>query len=568
VLLELPAGRLLVLAAAVGVLSAASLFNWSFVVGGHAFWRFPKGIVSGSEMDMAQVLTAYFYYVQSPWHLPLFYVSALGTPSGTNIILMDAVPVVALAGKLIRSITGTVPSLFGAYLFLCFALPGVMMTLVLIAAKIRYALAAIIGAVFANTMPALLWQWGHIALEAHFLLIGALALYLFSLRKNSWSSLAGGWIIYLSVSYLTNIYLFTMIGAVWLCAIIQRRLNKLATTQEVLGTGVLTLALVMGVIALSGQFGPGGGVPLFDYYGFHSMNLLSPFVPQKSGLLPGLGGIIDATGGQYEGFNYLGLGLLLATLIVLPAEVDWFRRNLRRHIALFVVFVMLTAFAVSNRVFIGHWLLLAVPMPHLQRVLGIFRSSGRFFWLISYAQIAIVLVLAFRRARPRTALCLAAAAVLQVCDVQPLRAELIASIAAERAPDKLDPDQLAHLIGGASHIEVVPSMQCSTNGDQNWANMELMLAAARANVPTNTVYLARQSYGLSMSDVLRAPFRADEMLEARRAAYCKQEVEQTRRRGRAGDVFVLLSDQPRPQELAPDITCSPLSWARYCERKE
>jgi hypothetical protein len=563
VLLELPAGRLIVLAAAVGVLWAASLFNWSFVAGRHAFWRSPKG-----EIDMMQVLTAYFYYVQSPWHLPLFYVSALGTPSGTNIILMDAVPVVALAGKLIRSITGTMPNLFGAYLFLCFALPGVMMTLVLIAAKIRYALAAIIGAIFANTMPALLWQWGHIALEAHFLLIGALALYLFSLRKNSSSSLAGAWITYLAVAYLTSIYLFAMVGTVWLCAIIQRRLNRLATTQEALGTGVLTLAVVMSVIALGGQFGLGGGLPLFDFSGKFSMNLLSPFVPQKSGLLPGLGGIIDATGGQYEGFNYLGLGLLLATLIVLPTEVDWFRRNLRRHIALFVAFVMLTAFAVSNRVFIGHWLLLELPVPHLHRILGIFRSSGRFFWLVGYAQIAIVVVLAFRGARLRTALCLAAAAILQVCDVQPLRAELIASIAPERRLDQLNPDQLAHLIGGASHVEVVPSVQCSSNGDQIWANMELMLAAARANVPTNTVYLARESYGLSLSDVLRAPFRADEMLEARRAAYCKQEVEQMRHRGLAGDVFVLLSDQPRPQELAPDITCSPLSWARYCKTKE
>jgi hypothetical protein len=499
----------------------------------------------------------------------LFYVSALGTPSGTNIMLMDAAPVVALAGKLICGITDTVPNLFGAYLFLCFALPGVMITLVLIAAKIRYALAAIIGAVFADTMPALLWQWGHIALEAHFLLIGALALYLFSLRKSSWSSLAGAWIIYLAASYLTNIYLFAMVGTVWLCAIIQRRLNRLAATQEALRTGVLTLALVMGVIALSGQFGPGGGLPLFDFYGFNSMNLLSPFVPQKSGLLPGVGGIRDATGGQYEGFNYLGLGLLLATLIVLPAEVDWFRRNLPRHVALFVAFLMLTAFAVSNRVFIGHWLLFEVPMPHLQRILGIFRSSGRFFWLIGYAQIVIVVVLGFRRARPLTALCLAAAAVLQVCDVQPLRAELIASIAAERGPDKLDPDQLGHLISGASHVEVVPSFQCSTtNKDQLQANMELMLAMARANVPSNTVYLARQSYGLSLSDVLRAPFRADEMLAAQRAAYCKQEIEQTRRRGVVAHVFVLLSEQPRQQELAPDITCFPLSWARYCERKE
>lgn len=324
-LLELSAGRLLVLSAAVGVSWAASLFDWSFVIGAHPFWRFPKGTIPGSQYDMAQVLTAYFYYLQSPWHLPLFYVSALGTPSGTNIILMDAVPVVALTGKLIRGIIGTMPNLFGAYLFLCFA--------------------------------------------------------------------------------------------------------------------------------------------------------------------------------------------------------------------------------------------------HLHRILGIFRSSGRFFWLIGYAQIAIVIVLAFRQARPLIAFCFTAAAILQVCDVQPLRAQLIASIAAEPSPTKLDPDQVAHLIGGARHVEVVPSFQCSSNGDQGQANMELMLATARANVPTNTVDLARQS-GLSIGDVLRAPFRVDEMLKARLAAYCEQEVEQTRRRGLAGDVFVLLSDQPRPPELSPDIICSPISWARFCNRKE
>jgi hypothetical protein len=44
-------------------------------------------------------------------HLPLFYVSALGTPSGSIIIFMDAVPIVALAGSLIRKVTGAVPQL-------------------------------------------------------------------------------------------------------------------------------------------------------------------------------------------------------------------------------------------------------------------------------------------------------------------------------------------------------------------------------------------------------------------------------------------------------------------------
>src|ERR1700757_209004 len=104
VLMELPAWELLVLAATAGSISAASLFDWSFVTGRHAFWQFPRGTIGGGGADMAQVLVGYLYYVQSPWHLPLFYVSAVGTPAGTDVIFMDVVPVVAIIGKLIHSL--------------------------------------------------------------------------------------------------------------------------------------------------------------------------------------------------------------------------------------------------------------------------------------------------------------------------------------------------------------------------------------------------------------------------------------------------------------------------------
>jgi hypothetical protein len=572
VLLELPAGQLLVLAAAVGALWAASLFDWSFVIGRHAFWQFPKGTISGSSYDMAQVLTAYFYYVQSSWHLPLFYVSALGTPTGTNIIFMDALPVVALAGRLIHSITGTTINLYGVYSFLSFSLPGVMMTLVLIAAKIRYALAAIIGAIFANAMPALLSQWGHIALGSHFLLIGALALYLFSLQKRTWRGLAGAWIAYLTLTYLTNIYLFAMIGIVWLCAIIQRRLNRLATTREALGTWALTVALVT-TIALSGLFGGGTGLPFGRGYGDYSMNLLSPVMPQDSGLFPRAGGIIGATHGQYEGFNYLGFGLLLASLLVLPEEASWLRRNLRRHISLLVAFAALTAFAISNRVYAGHWLLFELPMPrYIVWGLGIFRASGRFFWLIGYAQLAITIVLSFRRAQLMMVLCLVSAAILQLFDLQPLREQIIASIAAGPGTQEFDPGEVARLIARARHVESVPSFNCTqgikdelTKAKLQRANMELMLATARINVSTNTVFTGRPNF-LTLKDVLRAPSHALEIMESKRADYCNQEIARVRSDGRPSDLIVLLSDRPRQEEMASGIVCSPLAWARYCER--
>jgi hypothetical protein len=566
-LVKLPNWQLLTLAAVVGTIWAASLFNWSFITGRSAFWQFPHGTIVYSGNDMAEVLVGYLYYVQSPWHLPLFYVSALGTPTGTNVIFTDLVPILALVGKLIHSLTGTKTNLYGGYLFLCFILPGVMMTLVLIAARLRYALAAIIAAIFANATPALLWRWGHIALEAEFLIIGALALYLFSLQKRPWLGLTMAWIAYLTLAYLMDIYLFAMVGPIWLCAITQRSLTGLATTQQALGIGALTVALVATVIALGGQFGAGGGLP-FEQYGLHSMNLLSPFIPQESGLFPRLEGAVDATGLQYEGFNYLGLGLLLASLLILPIEVRWLRQNLKHHFALFVTFAGLAMFAISHRVFAGHSLLFEVPLPHyVNPILGIFRASGRFFWPLAYAQMAIVIILGFRRAQPLMALGLLAAAILQLFDVQPLREQIIDSIANGPSAQELDDGQLAPLVARARHLEVVPSFQCvdsQTGHDLYHANMELMLASARANVPTNTVYSGRESYGLTWRDLLREPSRAREMLKARRDVYCKQEIERARSGGRPGDVFVLLSDQPRRDEIAPDVTCSSLSWARYC----
>jgi hypothetical protein len=571
VFVELPAWQLLLLAAAVGITWAASMFDWSFIAGRHAFWQFPAGTIRYSQLDMAQVLVAYYYYVQAPWNLPLFYVTGLGIPTGTNIIMMDAVPVVALLGKLTDSLIGVVVNPYGAFLFLCFALPGVMMGLVLIASRVRYALAAIIGAIFADSMPALLSQWGHIALEAHFLLVGALALYLLSFRERGWRTLEVVWVLWLVLGYLINMYFFVMVGVVWFCMIVQRWLNGCTTLRHAFLYGSLSVAAVVTVIALGGQFGAGSGLPFFAY-GDASMNLLSPIVPQYSGLVPWMGGIIDATGAQYEGYNYLGLGLLLSSLLLLPREASWLRRNARRHAALLVALACLTAYAISHRVYAGQWLLFELPMSHiLNRVLGVFRGSGRFFWLVSYAQIAVLLVLAFRRAHLLIVLGLACAALLQVLDLEPLREQVVTSIAAGPVPEPLDSVEVARLVSGAARVEVIPSIQCTDGGTEDErmiANMELMLATARANVPTNTVYLARQTYGLTLQELLHAPSMAGQMFLAHRSEYCKRESDIARNSGRLGDIFVFLSDQPTQQEMAPGISCSPLSWARYCWRSK
>ena len=96
---------------------------------------------------------------------------------------------------------------------------------------------------------------------------------------------------------------------------------------------------------------------------------------------------------------------------------------------------------------------------------------------------------------------------------------------------KLDPGEVARLVAGTRRIEVAPSFQCSDwKRDLTRANAELMLAAARKNVPINTVYLGRYTYGVTLRDVLREPSRAEELLAAQRDVYCKQEIERGRSR--------------------------------------
>ena len=65
-------------------------------------------------------------------------------------------------------------------------------------------------------------------------------------------------------------------------------------------------------MVLSGPLG--GGDKGFVFF---SMNLLSPFWPQRSGVFGADLPILDGTGGEYQGYNWLGAGVMLLLLVAL-----------------------------------------------------------------------------------------------------------------------------------------------------------------------------------------------------------------------------------------------------------
>jgi hypothetical protein len=230
--------------------------------------------------------------------------------------------------------------------------------------------------------------------------------------------------------------------------------------------------------------------------------------------------IVDATGGQYEGFNYLGAGVLLLAAVALVL----YRRDLLalagRYRWLLALFAAFTLFALSFNPFVGDYSLIhgRQPPPALAASAGAipaapaaaetgprstgqkvkdlifyplqqFRSSGRFFWPVGYCIAGAGIAGVFGRMKrgPATAV-ISVAALLQVIDAGPLRA----AIAHEMRTPTTAPAPAApweKLIALHSSITVLPSMDCA-DVESPLIPMFVFYASASAT-PTHSAKLSR-----------------------------------------------------------------------------
>ena len=504
-LAERPWPLCLALSFALGVAWVFILLPASVILGDSPFWTFPRGIIPGGANDMGQTVVGYVAYAQAPWTLPLLQVPGMSDePGGTNVLWLDAVPVLDVVGKIVSQASAHVVNLIGFWLLLCFSLPGVAMTVLLRVAGARSLIAVVVGTVFADTMPFLLFRWGHSALCGQFLIILALALYLHTVRRRLPLRDIVQWGALLALAITTNVYLFAMVGACWFAAIVQIWWNRQASWLRALVSSVAVVAVIVGLMRLMGYGGAEVASSGAEGFGDFSMNLVGPVFPQWSGFIPPLSSYpsLDRRSST-EGFAYLGLGLILLLLFEARSILQFIGTHWRRHLVLAVVMIGMFLFAVTNRVFVLKWLVLDVPLPNpIMQIAALFRSSGRFFWPVGYMLVALAIAVALRRFRPRTAaLALSLAAVVQLVDVMPLR-RAVAESASHPRPEVLDRALAQSMARGVDMIVVLPSYKCAFNATtagefpntdipRFWqANMEFQLIAARNRIRTNSVYRA------------------------------------------------------------------------------
>ena len=277
----------------------------------------------------------------------------------------------------------------------------------------------LVGTLFFVTSPILLHRIGHVALSAHWLLLAGLWLYFKPWQNISAYRPFASWAILVGLSALIHPYLTVMVlglavafyGRWWL---VEQHSTVYAASGQLGLLGLLTVVLWW----QAGYFLIGSQQMISNDLGRYSMNLLSFINPLGWSIL-----IRDfplATDGQYEGFGYLGAGLIfLAILVIYKLSLRSVTSLTAKQILpLIIVIIGALLFALSPKVTIGAWVLFEGHSRWLT-VLAPFQSSGRFLWLAYYFVIfAILRVFITRHALPKAFLFLSLGLAIQLLDLQ------------------------------------------------------------------------------------------------------------------------------------------------------
>lgn len=454
-----------------------------------------------AEGDAAQHVSGWLFYARDSWHFPLLRTTRLNTPEGVSIALTDSIPLVAL---LLKPFSGLLPRDFqyiGLWHAVAYLIQALAATTLLRVLGCRTLFAAAVAAAVAITWPALTHRLGHTSLLTHGLILFALTAYFAGVTETGKSKIAARWLIALiAIGLLVHPYLMAMIYAIFLAYVLDKGVE--GESWRLQGLRIVTSLSVVGILMyVLGYTGSTGGAGGFDYF---SMNLASPFC---GGLL--LQCRIDATGGQLEGFNYIGAGglLILAAGALSPMYKPQVGTRGLKYPFLILMAVTLTLYALSTTWYLADNKILRYSLPSTFTIVtGTFRASGRFFWVVGYLLLFVLLArLLKNKVRWIPITVLAVALPLQWIDTSPIRNSVIQAV---HRPDQEEGKLWKAIMAGAQHLIMYPAFGCGHGGPDQYLYFQNI--AAQQGLTFNTGYIARLQTSCGAPEAgLPAEFDAD-----------------------------------------------------------
>lgn len=381
------------------------------------------------EADIQQHYAGWLFYRQSPLTFPFCYTPNINWPNGISVAFTDSIPLFAALFRVLSPILPATFQYFGLYTFFCFMLQGGFAAILI--QRFTSVLPAILtGSIPFVVSPILLERaFRHTALGAHFLVLGTLYYYIRGKQEKRF--IYKGLFALNAITLAIHPYFAPMTYAITFVLFLEHCVSQKSWKKPLLFL-ISNLLVSLSVGWLFGLFQGGstsGGSGI--QYGYFCMNLNALWNPSSRGMsrwslfLPTQNQVL----GNYDGFNYLGLGVLLCS-IVLGISVLIQRKTLclfqriREHWGLLLICICLGLFAASNIITANGVVLAKIPLPQtFVNLATTLRSSGRLFWPVYYL-IYLVCIIGIIRVLQTTkqSIMIAALSMLvlvQVVDISP-----------------------------------------------------------------------------------------------------------------------------------------------------
>ncbi len=341
--------------------------------------------------DPSQHYLGWEFFRRSDWYFPLGLTDQLAYPLKTSVIYTDSIPIFAVFFKLFRSILPRQFQYFGIWGLLCFVLQGYYAAKIL-GERSSSKTVILAGSIFFIVSPVMVFRmYYHTALAAHWLIL--LAIYFYSKHEKEYRDIfrpVMQWGILGILIGSIHLYFVPMCGAILLgyilCSIWKERKIRIRFFYPGISFSV---GLFLTVYLLGGfSSGADTGTNNLGLFSFNLNAFLNPMSYSTLLKNTSLWNWPFYTQGQYEGFSYLGMGIILLCVCGIGLMIkNIFRRRKPSVYQVMTVLMSigLIALAVSPTITWNDKLLLQLPYSStLYKYWGIFGSSGRMAWPVVY----------------------------------------------------------------------------------------------------------------------------------------------------------------------------------------
>lgn len=340
------------------------------------------GWLMNDGMDLMQHYVGWCHYRNTPWQFPLGLINSLSEPFSMSVVYTDSIPLFAVIFKLFSRILPVRFQYFGLFGLLCFALQGAL-SAILIRIFTNKKVVCILGSLlFIFSFPLLQRMFYHTALGAQWIILLALIIW-FTLDLNNTKRSVVIWGVLGFFCVSIHSYFVFMTGIILILSVVEFYVTNKQIKKCVVPVVSFIICSFINLYLLGGFYGESN----VSGYGFGLFNAnLTAFInPLDHGTV--FEGMKLYNDFEYEGFAYLGAGVLIVLLalficviakkIVIPLSI---RKKLIISGIIFSSFIAIF----PNFDFAGIKII-HIPLPGIiNSILGICRTNGRFMWIAYY----------------------------------------------------------------------------------------------------------------------------------------------------------------------------------------